>query len=172
MAGCGDCHCGCSALFCALYCKKKAHIIIYLSFVVAPSRTRLEHVPAELLFNSGNVHAPFRMRRMPADSLKWILFHTPLSGKRHLYTGPPWRLLFGLIHAWFGRYTQMRVCVWVSVCSRGGWGRVGPATMTLRCFVHQYRFLCPDQSLTAPPTPPPPIPMRFTRSTGDSVKSR
>lgn len=58
-------------------------------------------------------------------------------------------------------------------------GRGGLRPVTLRCFVQPVKvfFYPPGQSNppTLPPPPPPPhvlIPRRFTRSSGDSVKSR
>lgn len=90
----------------------------------------------ELLFNFRNVHSLFGMRRMLVDSLRWILFYTPLNSKQHLYSS----LLDAIL--W----------LYVCVCSLEGWGiecdlvRPGvPVRITLSS---------PDQSNTETLAPP------------------
>lgn len=80
-----------------------------------------ERVPMELLFNFRNVHSLFGMKRMLLDSLKWILFHTPLNSKQHLYTGLQDAIL------WVNACSLKCVCVCVHACvcggvAVGGWG--------------------------------------------------
>lgn len=75
--------------------------------VLYAQMSHIECVPMELLFNFRNVHSLFGMKRMPLDSLRWIMFHTPLNSEQHLYSG------------------LLDAVLWVHACSLGGGGRWG-----------------------------------------------
>lgn len=100
--------------------------------------SNIECLPMELLFNFRNVHSLFGMKRMLLDSLRWILFHTPLNNEQHLHSG-----LLDAIR-------------WVHACSLGGGGHWGLRECDLESPSVPVRttLSSPDQSNTVTLAPP------------------
>lgn len=124
------------------------HMSRFSLLPVCRNKVHRMRTTVELLLNLRNAYFLFGMRKMLLDSLMWILFHTPLDSKRHLYSGLLDAILW--MHVW--SYVGERV-------DRG-------LTMTLRGLLSH----SPDQSNTVTLASPG-IREIYEKTATDSLKS-